>query len=62
MVLSIPGDSAVTQADVAACPASSQLAEGRSELVGLALWLAVQRSQVSTGHTELLQMLLKSWC
>lgn len=50
VVLSLPGDAAVTQADVTACPACSQLAEGRSELVGLALWLASQRAQVCALH------------
>ena len=50
VVLSLPGDAAVTQADVAACPACSQLAEGRSELVGLALWLVSQRAQVRALH------------
>lgn len=47
-LLSIPGDFAVTQEDVAAEPACSDLASGRSELVGLALWLVAQRSKVGS--------------
>ncbi|KAL3145868.1 hypothetical protein ABBQ38_015239 [Trebouxia sp. C0009 RCD-2024] len=43
VLLSIPGDIAVTKEDVAADTACAQLASGRSELVGLALWLVSQR-------------------
>lgn len=46
VLLSIPGDVAVTKEDVAAEPACAQLASGRSEVVGLALWLIVQRCKV----------------
>lgn len=45
-LLTIPGDVAVTREDVAADMACAQLAEGRSELVGLALWLVSQRCKV----------------
>ncbi|DBA68672.1 TPA: hypothetical protein ACH3X2_013468 [Trebouxia sp. C0005] len=48
VLLSIPGDVAVTKEDVAAEPACAQLASGRSEVVGLALWLIVQRCKGST--------------
>ncbi len=43
VVLRIPGDSCVTAADVAAEETMGQLAAGRSELTGLALWLMVDR-------------------
>ena len=46
VLLTIPGDVAVTREDVAADTACAQLAEGRSELVGLALWLVSQRCKV----------------
>ena len=46
MLLSIPGDIAVTKEDVAADNTVAQLASGRSELVGLALWLISQRCKV----------------
>ncbi len=45
--MSIPGDVAVTKEDVAAESACAQLASGRSEVVGLALWLIVQRCKVT---------------
>ncbi len=45
--MSIPGDVAVTKEDVAAASACAQLASGRSEVVGLALWLVVQRCKVT---------------
>lgn len=48
VLLSIPGDIAVTKEDVAADTACAQLASGRSELVGLALWLVSQRCKVHT--------------
>lgn len=46
VLLSIPGDIAVTKEDVAADTACAQLAAGRSELVGLALWLISQHCKV----------------
>ena len=55
ILLSIPGDVAVTREDVAAEAACAQLASGRSELVGLALWLIAQRCKVnpcSVSHSE----------
>lgn len=48
VLLSIPGDVAVTKEDVAADSACAQLASERSELVGLALWLVSQRCKVGT--------------
>ena len=48
VLLSIPGDLAVTKEDVAADTACAQIASGRSELVGLALWLLTQRSKVNS--------------
>ncbi len=47
VLLSIPGDVAVTKEDVAAESACAQLASGRSEVVGLALWLIVHRCKVT---------------
>ena len=46
VLLSMPGDIAVTREDVAADTACAPLAAGRSELVGLALWLILQRCKV----------------
>ncbi len=46
VLLTIPGDMAVTKEDVAAEGSCVQLASGRSELIGLALWLLVQRCKV----------------
>ena len=59
VLLSIPGDVAVTKEDVAADTACVQLASGRSELVGLALWLVAQRCKVS--HAGWLVQQLYSW-
>lgn len=46
VLLSIPGDVAVTREDVAADTTCARLAAGRSELVGLALWLISHRCKV----------------
>lgn len=46
VLLEIPGDLGVTNVDVDKNPALATLAEGRSELVGLALWLMNERSKV----------------
>ena len=46
VLLSIQGDIAVTREDVAADTTCAHLAAGRSELVGLALWLISQRCKV----------------
>ena len=45
-LLEIPGDFAVSDADVAGHPVVSQLAEGRSQLIGLALWLMAEQALV----------------
>lgn len=45
-VLAVPGDLAVTSVDVGKDAALAALAEGRSELVGLALWLMQERDKV----------------
>jgi protein-histidine N-methyltransferase len=44
-LLIIPGDLGVTSVDVDKDPELAPLAQGRSELVGLALWLAKERSR-----------------
>ncbi|PRW58899.1 rubisco small subunit N-methyltransferase [Chlorella sorokiniana] len=44
-VLAVPGDLAVTSVDVGKDAALAALAEGRSELVGLALWLMQERDK-----------------
>ena len=49
-VLAIPGDLAVTSVDVGKDAALAALAEGRSELVGLALWLMQERAKVRAGQ------------
>jgi len=46
VVLQVPGDLAITSVDVGKDPALAPLAEGRSELVGLALWLMQERGKV----------------
>ena len=46
VVLQIPGDLAVTAIDVDKDEQLAVLAAGRSELVGLALWLIKERSKV----------------
>ena len=46
ILLEIPGDLGVTSVDVEKAPALARLAEGRSELVGLALWLMAERAKV----------------
>lgn len=46
VLLQIPGDLAVTSVDVDKDPALAAVAEGRSELVGLALWLMQERGKV----------------
>ncbi len=48
-VLAVPGDLAVTSVDVGKDAALAALAEGRSELVGLALWLMQERDKVRGG-------------
>lgn len=45
-VLAVPGDLAVTSVDVGKDAGLAALAEGRSELVGLALWLMQERAKV----------------
>ena len=45
IILGIPGDLAVTSVDVGKDPLLSVLAEGRSELVGLALFFMLERSR-----------------
>ena len=44
VLLEVPDALAVTTTDVAAHPVVAPLAEGRGELVGLALWLIAERS------------------
>jgi flagellar biosynthesis regulator FlaF len=51
-VLQIPSSLAITSIDVFKCPQLATLAEGRSELVGLALWLMQERSKVSKTHDQ----------
>ena len=46
VLLQIPGSLAITAVDVAKDPQLEPLAQGRSELVGLALWLMQERSKV----------------
>lgn len=46
VLLEIPGDLGITSMDVEKDPKLAQLAEGRSELVGLALWLLQERAKV----------------
>lgn len=53
VVLRIPGDLCVTAADVAAEETVGQLAAGRSELTGLALWLMAERQKVRVGDHRL---------
>ena len=48
-LLQLPGDLAVTSVDVGKDAALAPLAQGRSELVGLALWLMLERSKVGGG-------------
>ena len=45
VLLDIPGDLAITSVDVDKDPVLSALARGRSELVGLALWLLRERAR-----------------
>jgi hypothetical protein len=47
VVLEIPGSLAITSVDVGKDPQLKPLARGRSELVGLALWLMLERSKAS---------------
>jgi hypothetical protein len=49
VVLQVPGDLAITSVDVDKDPQLAALAQGRSELVGLALWLLQERSKVRAG-------------
>ena len=49
VLFSLPGDHAVTMTDVQTEPAVAGVAEGRGELIGLALWLMYERSKVSSG-------------
>lgn len=44
--MELPGDISVTAVDVAAHPDIAQLAAGRGELTGLALWLMAERQKV----------------
>lgn len=46
VLLQIPGDLAITSVDVDKDPALAVVAAGRSELVGLALWLMQERGKV----------------
>lgn len=46
VVLQVPGDLAITSVDVDKDPPLAALAQGCSELVGLALWLLQERSKV----------------
>ncbi len=46
VLLQIPGDLAITSVDVDKDPALAAVADGRSELVGLALWLMQERGKV----------------
>ena len=46
VLLQIPGDLGVSEVDVAKEAALGPLIENRSELVGLALWLMLERSKV----------------
>ena len=46
VVLQVPGDLAITAVDVDKDPKLAALAQGHSELVGLALWLLQERSKV----------------
>lgn len=48
VVLQIPGDLAITSVDVEKDDALAAVAAGRSELVGLALWLMQERAKVRT--------------
>lgn len=50
VVLEIPGSLAITSVDVSKDPQLEALARGRSELVGLALWLMLERSKASRRH------------
>ncbi|KAL4859859.1 Nucleolar GTP-binding protein 1 [Chlorella vulgaris] len=50
VVLEIPGSLAITSVDVSKDPQLEALARGRSELVGLALWLMLERSKASHRH------------
>ncbi|KAL4445791.1 hypothetical protein ABPG77_008990 [Micractinium sp. CCAP 211/92] len=45
VLLQIPGDLAITSVDVDKDPALAAVADGRSELVGLALWLMQERGK-----------------
>ncbi|PSC76514.1 U3 small nucleolar ribonucleo MPP10 [Micractinium conductrix] len=45
VLLQLPGDLAITSVDVGKDPALAAVAEGRSELVGLALWLLAERAK-----------------
>ena len=45
-VLSLPADLGITAADAHAKASISELTEGRSELVCLALWIMAERSEV----------------
>lgn len=49
VLLEIPGDLGITSVDVEKNPALAALAAGRSELVGLALWLMAERAKVGSG-------------
>lgn len=63
VVLTVPGDLAITSVDVGKAPQLAALAEGRSELVGLALWLMQERAKVrSVGQaSDGARALLRWW-
>ena len=45
-ILTLPADLGITAADAHAKASISELTEGRSELVCLALWMMAERSEV----------------
>lgn len=55
-LLEIPGDLGITTVDVEKDPALARIADGRSELVGLALWLMKELAKVSDGYCRALQL------
>lgn len=56
-VLAVPGDLAITSVDVGKVAELAALTEGRSELVGLSLWLLQERAKVSL----VAEMLVSVW-
>ena len=53
----MPEDAAVTMVDAANHPAVGRLAEGRGEVVSLALWLLAEREKPGSEWAPLLQAL-----